>query len=32
MYQDAFGLWPHLKVLADRLAASGCTALVPNVF
>ncbi|WP_225812050.1 dienelactone hydrolase family protein [Streptomyces spinosus] len=31
-YQDAFGLRPHLKAMADRLAASGYTVLVPNVF
>jgi carboxymethylenebutenolidase len=32
MYQDAFGLRPHLKAMADRLAAHGYTVLVPNVF
>ncbi|MGW1468214.1 dienelactone hydrolase family protein [Streptomyces sp. NPDC002308] len=32
MYQDAFGVRPHLKAMADRLAARGYTVLVPNVF
>jgi carboxymethylenebutenolidase len=32
LYQDAFGLRPHLKGMADRLAAAGHTVLVPNVF
>ncbi|MEU1179993.1 dienelactone hydrolase family protein [Streptomyces sp. NPDC005820] len=32
LYQDAFGLRPHLKAMADRLAAAGYTVLVPNVF
>ncbi|MFJ3672483.1 dienelactone hydrolase family protein [Streptomyces sp. NPDC090106] len=32
MYQDAFGVRPHLKAMADRLAAAGYTVLVPNVF
>ncbi|MDH6220426.1 dienelactone hydrolase family protein [Streptomyces pseudovenezuelae] len=31
-YQDAFGIRPHLKSMADRLAAAGYTVLVPNVF
>ncbi|WP_367320331.1 dienelactone hydrolase family protein [Streptomyces sp. HUAS ZL42] len=31
-YMDAFGLRPHLKGMADRLAAAGYTVLVPNVF
>ncbi|KOU63900.1 dienelactone hydrolase [Streptomyces sp. MMG1533] len=32
LYMDAFGLRPHLKSMADRLAAAGYTVLVPNVF
>ncbi|WP_369167176.1 dienelactone hydrolase family protein [Streptomyces sp. R28] len=32
MYMDAFGLRPHLKGMADRLASAGYTVLVPNVF
>ncbi|MFJ1969694.1 dienelactone hydrolase family protein [Streptomyces sp. NPDC087903] len=32
LYQDAFGLRPHLRAMADRLAAAGYTVLVPNVF
>lgn len=32
LYQDAFGLRPHLRSMADRLAESGYTVLVPNVF
>ncbi len=32
LYQDAFGLRPHLKGMADRLAEAGYTVLVPNVF
>ncbi|MEV8062012.1 dienelactone hydrolase family protein [Streptomyces antimycoticus] len=32
MCQDAFGVRPHLMAMADRLAASGYTVLVPNVF
>ncbi|MBX7548146.1 dienelactone hydrolase family protein [Streptomyces sp. NPDC004232] len=31
LYQDAYGLRPHLKKMADRLAAAGYTVLVPNV-
>ncbi|MFI9250858.1 dienelactone hydrolase family protein [Streptomyces sp. NPDC053069] len=31
-YQDAYGLRPHLRSMADRLAAAGYTVLVPNVF
>ncbi|MGW0828082.1 dienelactone hydrolase family protein [Streptomyces sp. NPDC002845] len=31
-YMDAFGLRPHLKAMADRLAGAGYTVLVPNVF
>ncbi|MDT3442172.1 MULTISPECIES: dienelactone hydrolase family protein [unclassified Pseudofrankia] len=32
LYMDLFGLRPQLKRMADRLAAAGYTALVPNVF
>ncbi|WP_406308994.1 dienelactone hydrolase family protein [Streptomyces sp. NBC_00623] len=32
LYMDAFGLRPHLKKMADRLARAGYTVLVPNVF
>ncbi|MET8979546.1 dienelactone hydrolase family protein [Streptomyces sp. NPDC004539] len=32
LYQDAFGLRPHLKSMADRLAGEGYAVLVPNVF
>lgn len=32
LYQDAFGLRPHLRSMADRLAAAGYAVLVPNVF
>ncbi|MCT9075694.1 dienelactone hydrolase family protein [Streptomyces fulvoviolaceus] len=32
LYQDAYGLRPHLKSMADRLAGAGYTVLVPNVF
>ncbi|CAL9631119.1 dienelactone hydrolase family protein [Streptomyces sp. enrichment culture] len=31
-YTDAFGLRPAVRAMADRLAAAGCTVLVPNVF
>ncbi|MFI9808782.1 dienelactone hydrolase family protein [Streptomyces sp. NPDC052301] len=31
-YQDAYGMRPHLRSMADRLAAAGYTVLVPNVF
>lgn len=32
LYQDAFGLRPQLRSMADRLAEAGYTVLVPNVF
>ncbi|WP_369230458.1 dienelactone hydrolase family protein [Streptomyces sp. R21] len=32
LYMDGFGLRPHLKSMADRLAAAGYVVLVPNVF
>ncbi|MFD3452794.1 dienelactone hydrolase family protein [Streptomyces sp. NPDC058691] len=32
LYMDAFGLRPHLKAMADGLAAAGHVVLVPNVF
>ena len=31
-YQDAFGLRPHMRAMADRLAGEGYAVLVPNVF
>lgn len=31
-YMDAFGIRPHLKAMADRLASEGHAVLVPNVF
>ncbi|KMS89188.1 dienelactone hydrolase [Streptomyces regensis] len=31
-YQDAYGLRPYLRSMADRLAGAGYTVLVPNVF
>ncbi|MEU9079418.1 dienelactone hydrolase family protein [Kitasatospora sp. NPDC048538] len=32
LYMDAFGLRPHLRRTADRLAAAGYTVLVPNCY
>ncbi|MFC8361492.1 dienelactone hydrolase family protein [Streptomyces griseorubiginosus] len=32
VFQDAFGLRPQLRSMADRLAEAGYTVLVPNVF
>ncbi|MFE9469963.1 dienelactone hydrolase family protein [Streptomyces griseofuscus] len=32
LYQDAYGLRPQLRSMADRLASAGYTVLVPNVF
>ncbi|MEU3986298.1 dienelactone hydrolase family protein [Streptomyces sp. NPDC026672] len=32
LYQDAYGIRPHLRSMADRIAAEGYTVLVPNVF
>ncbi|MEV7001561.1 dienelactone hydrolase family protein [Streptomyces sp. NPDC093982] len=32
LYQDAFGLRPQLRSMADRLAGAGYAVLVPNVF
>ncbi|MFE3854841.1 dienelactone hydrolase family protein [Streptomyces griseorubiginosus] len=32
LFQDAFGLRPQLRSMADRLAEAGYTVLVPNVF
>jgi carboxymethylenebutenolidase len=32
LYMDAFGIRPHLKSMADRIAEAGHTVLVPNVF
>ncbi|MGW4238342.1 dienelactone hydrolase family protein [Streptomyces sp. NPDC004749] len=32
LYMDVFGIRPHLRGMADRLAGAGYTVLVPNVF
>ncbi|MGQ4334858.1 dienelactone hydrolase family protein [Streptomyces hayashii] len=32
LYQDAFGLRPHMRAMADRLAEAGYAVLVPNLF
>ncbi|MDX3612567.1 dienelactone hydrolase family protein [Streptomyces europaeiscabiei] len=32
LYMDAFGVRPHLKKMADRLASAGYCVLAPNVF
>ncbi|WP_371657329.1 dienelactone hydrolase family protein [Streptomyces sp. NBC_00280] len=32
LYMDAFGLRPHLKKMADRLASAGYAVLMPNIF
>ncbi|MFC9290534.1 dienelactone hydrolase family protein [Streptomyces sp. NPDC057052] len=32
LYQDAFGLRPRLRAMADRLAGAGYAVLVPNLF
>ncbi|MHB9863997.1 dienelactone hydrolase family protein [Streptomyces sp. YIM S03343] len=32
MFQDAYGLRPRLRAMADRIAAAGYTVLLPNVF
>ncbi|MFI2606753.1 dienelactone hydrolase family protein [Kitasatospora sp. NPDC018619] len=32
LYTDAFGLRPHVKDMADRLAAAGYAVLAPNIF
>ncbi|KRD11951.1 MULTISPECIES: dienelactone hydrolase family protein [unclassified Streptomyces] len=32
LYQDAFGLRPQLRAMADRLAEAGYAVLVPNLF
>lgn len=32
LFQDAFGIRPALRAVADRIASSGYTVLVPNIF
>ncbi|MFI1568599.1 dienelactone hydrolase family protein [Streptomyces sp. NPDC020490] len=32
LFMDAFGIRPHLRSMADRLASAGYTVLLPNVF